>query len=265
MQTNQLTALIIDDSEIIRDRLAELLYEVAGVNNVGKAANAIEGLKLASACKPMLVVLDLRMPGMGGIEILEKIKHITPSPVVSALTNYPNPSYRKRCVELGADYFFDKSSEFNEIKSIMKELILSKERNGYQNRSTMKLKAVKILLAEDNEMSRDILSRRLTRQGYDVVVAVNGPEALAKATSEHPDLVLMDLGLPDVDGWEITRRLKGDSATRNIPVIALTAHAMQSERAAAFAAGCDDFDIKPVDFPRLLEKIESQLHVVRAQ
>jgi CheY-like chemotaxis protein len=118
---------------------------------------------------------------------------------------------------------------------------------------------MKILLVEDNEMNRDMLSRRLERKGYEVVIAVNGQEGVDLVSSTRPDLILMDLSLPIIDGWEATRRIKADPATAGIPVIALTAHAMAEDRAKAMAAGCDDFDIKPVDLPRLLEKIDTLL------
>jgi two-component system, cell cycle response regulator DivK len=117
----------------------------------------------------------------------------------------------------------------------------------------------KILLVEDNEMNRDMLSRRLQRQGHDVNVAVNGKEALEKITDALPDLILMDLSLPEMDGWETTRRLKADSSTKDIPIIVLTAHALKTDREGAFKAGCDDYDVKPIDFNRLLGKIEALL------
>ena len=117
----------------------------------------------------------------------------------------------------------------------------------------------KILLVEDNEMNRDMLSRRLQRRGYEVVTAVDGETGLALTRSAGPALVLMDMSLPGVDGWEVTRQLKADPATRAIPVIALTAHAMAGDREKALAAGCDDFDIKPIDLDRLLGKIEALL------
>ncbi|MGA0564509.1 response regulator [Ancylobacter sp. VNQ12] len=117
----------------------------------------------------------------------------------------------------------------------------------------------KILLVEDNEMNRDMLSRRLTRNGFEVVVAVNGQEGVDLASAERPDLILMDMSLPVLDGWEATRRVKADPATAKIPVIALTAHAMAQDRDEAMAAGCDDFDTKPVELPRLLEKINALL------
>ncbi len=117
----------------------------------------------------------------------------------------------------------------------------------------------KILVVEDNEMNRDMLSKRLRRRGYQVVVAVDGGEGLELARSEAPDLILMDMSLPVLDGWEATRRLKADPATRSIPVIALTAHAMSEDRERALAAGCDDYDTKPVELPRLVEKIDALL------
>ena len=117
----------------------------------------------------------------------------------------------------------------------------------------------KILLVEDNEMNRDMLSRRLQRRGYEVLTAVDGERGLAMTRSESPVLVLMDMSLPGIDGWEATRQLKADPATRTIPVIALTAHAMAGDREKALAAGCDDFDIKPIDLDRLLGKIEALL------
>jgi CheY-like chemotaxis protein len=117
----------------------------------------------------------------------------------------------------------------------------------------------KILLVEDNEMNRDMLSRRLTRNGFEVVIAVNGQEGVDLATSSQPDLILMDMSLPILDGWEATRRVKANPATKAIPVIALTAHAMVQDKEKALAAGCDEFDTKPVELPRLLEKIKALL------
>ena len=115
----------------------------------------------------------------------------------------------------------------------------------------------KVLLVEDNEMNRDMLSRRLERKGYGVVFAQDGSVAVDLAISESPALILMDMSLPVMDGWEATRRIKADPDTRDIPVIALTAHAMAGDKEKAIEAGCEDYDTKPVDFPRLLGKIET--------
>jgi CheY-like chemotaxis protein len=113
----------------------------------------------------------------------------------------------------------------------------------------------RILLVEDNEMNRDMLSRRLVRQGYDVVLAPDGEAGVTMAAATRPDLILMDMSLPGIDGWEATRRIRGEPALRHIPIIALTAHAMTGDREAATAAGCDDYDTKPVELPRLLAKM----------
>lgn len=115
----------------------------------------------------------------------------------------------------------------------------------------------RILLVEDDEMNRDMLSRRLMKRGYEVVIAVDGGEGVEKAESSAPDLILMDMSLPVMDGWSATRKLKDDAATRHIPIIALTAHAMAGDEEKARAAGCDDFDTKPVELTRLLGKIET--------
>src|SRR3954467_15113209 len=114
----------------------------------------------------------------------------------------------------------------------------------------------KLLLVEDNEMNRDMLSRRLLRRGYQVAIAVDGAQGLAMVQSEKPDLVLMDMSLPVIDGWEATRRLKADAGTKHLPVIGLTAHAMAGDREKALEAGCDDYDTKPIEVARLLAKIE---------
>ena len=117
----------------------------------------------------------------------------------------------------------------------------------------------RILLVEDNEMNRDMLTRRLERKGYTVTVALDGAEGVAKAQSEVPELILMDMSLPVLDGWDATRKLKADPATAGIPIIALTAHAMATDEQKAREAGCDDFDTKPIELPRLLAKMESLL------
>ena len=114
----------------------------------------------------------------------------------------------------------------------------------------------KILLVEDNELNRDMLSRRLERRGHQVVIALDGEQGVAMARSESPDLILMDMSLPVLDGWEATRRLKAAPETRAVPIIALTSHAMVGDRDKAIEAGCDDYDTKPIELPRLLEKID---------
>jgi len=120
--------------------------------------------------------------------------------------------------------------------------------------------AAKILLIEDNELNRDMLSRRLRKRGYEVVTAVDGETGIATAQAEAPALILMDVSLPGIDGWEATRRLRAAPQTRHIPIVALTAYATPGDRDTALAVGCDDFDTKPIELPRLLEKIEALLN-----
>ncbi|MBX6368615.1 MAG: response regulator [Rhodospirillales bacterium] len=122
----------------------------------------------------------------------------------------------------------------------------------------------RILLVEDNELNRDMLSRRLERRGYEVVIAVDGEEGLRLAAETKPDLVLMDMSLPVLDGWEATRRLKNSAETKHLPVLGLTAHAMPSDREKVLEAGCDEYETKPIELPRLLAKIESLLSGVGA-
>jgi two-component system cell cycle response regulator DivK len=117
----------------------------------------------------------------------------------------------------------------------------------------------KVLLVEDNEMNRDMLSRRLIRRGFQVVFAMDGQQGVDLARSERPDIILMDMSLPVIDGWEATRRVKADDATRSVPVIGLTAHAMAGDREKAIEAGCDDYDTKPVELDRLIGKIERRI------
>ncbi|MBW4520492.1 MAG: response regulator [Scytolyngbya sp. HA4215-MV1] len=117
----------------------------------------------------------------------------------------------------------------------------------------------KILLVEDNEMNRDMLSRRLERKGHQILIAIDGDQGVAIAQAELPDLILMDMSLPILDGWEATRKIKALPATEKIPVIALTAHAMSGDREKCIEAGCDDYDTKPIEFPRLLSKIQALL------
>jgi two-component system cell cycle response regulator DivK len=122
----------------------------------------------------------------------------------------------------------------------------------------------KVLLIEDNEMNRDMLSRRLQRRGFEVIFAVDGKQGIDLAATEKPDIILMDMSLPVIDGWEATRRVKANDATRGVPVIGLTAHAMSGDRERAIAAGCDDYDTKPVEIERLIGKIEQLLGLAKS-
>jgi two-component system, cell cycle response regulator DivK len=136
---------------------------------------------------------------------------------------------------------------------------LSASVQSYRRKQQREPSMPRILLVEDNELNRDMLSRRLTRKGYEVLMAEDGASGVALALSERPDLILMDISLPVLDGWEATRRIKADPATAAIPVIALTAHAMAGDKQMALSVGCDDYDTKPVELARLLDKMEQLL------
>jgi two-component system cell cycle response regulator DivK len=136
---------------------------------------------------------------------------------------------------------------------------LSASVQSYRRKQQREPSMPRILLVEDNELNRDMLSRRLTRKGYEVLMAEDGASGVALALSERPDLILMDISLPVLDGWEATRRIKADPATAAIPVIALTAHAMAGDKQTALSVGCDDYDTKPVELARLLDKMEQLL------
>lgn len=123
----------------------------------------------------------------------------------------------------------------------------------------------RILLVEDNELNRDMLSRRLIKKGFEIIIATDGAESIRLAKETLPDLILMDMSLPEMDGWEATQRIKSDSATKQIPVVALTAHAMEADRKKALAAGCDDYDTKPIELSRLLSKIQFLLAYLYAE
>jgi two-component system cell cycle response regulator DivK len=136
--------------------------------------------------------------------------------------------------------------------------------SGSQGTDLNENTAMRILLIEDNEMNRDMLSRRLTRKGYSVMMATDGAQGIDMAIGTHPDLILMDMSLPVIDGWEAARRLKANEQARNIPIIALTAHAMSDDRNKAIEAGCDEYDTKPVELSRLIQKMESLLKKTRS-
>ena len=229
---------------------------------VMEAENGRAALARLRERPPSVVLLDLMMPEMDGFEFVAEFRRheawrTIPVVVVTAK-------------DLTAD---DRARLNGYVQKILQKGAHSRERaagGGARARGDQRRPPeargpdAKILLVEDNEMNRDMLSRRLVRRGYEVVIAVDGEQGVAMARSEAPALILMDMSLPGLDGWEATRQLKAAPETRGIPVIALTAHAMSGDREKALAAGCDDFDTKPVDLARLLEKIEALLGPARA-
>ena len=204
-----------------------------------------------------MILLDLMMPEMDGFEFVAEFRRheawrAIPIIVITAkdLTREDRErlnGYVQQILQKGAH-------GRDELLAEVRELVAT-ERRAPAAEGLM----AKILLVEDNEMNRDMLSRRLVKRGYEVAIAVDGEQGVAMARSEAPALILMDMSLPGMDGWEATRQIKAAPETRAIPVIALTAHAMSGDREKAIAAGCDDFDTKPVDLARLLAKIEALL------
>ena len=259
--------LIVDDDPEVRNVVS------ATLRNAGlKAAEAVNGRAalewLAGNPPPNLVLLDLMMPEMDGFQFLERSAGASrQAQDADRRADREGPDRRGTSLSCGTN-----RSGAGQVRAAdrkpRRRLCRRSPRKGtvptipareFRKRQTDGGRMPKILLVEDNEMNRDMLSRRLVRNGFEVVIAVDGGQGVAMATSEKPDLILMDMSLPVLDGWEATRRVKADPATKAIPVIALTAHAMAEDKEKSLAAGCDDFDTKPVELPRLLGKIQALL------
>ena len=241
---------------------------------VSEAENGRVALECMERERPSLILLDLMMPEMDGFEFAARVRRNAgwrSIPIV-VLTAHDLSSEERRRLNGYVETILQKAGDSREallhqLRDLLDDYTAPraltmpearrKASDFYLRRFSKAMP--KILLVEDNEMNRDMLSRRLQRKGYQVVLALDGQSGVEMAQTEAPDLVLMDMSLPVLDGWEATRRLKADAATRHIPVIALTAHAMSSDREKALEAGCDDYDTKPVELPRLLAKIEALL------
>ena len=200
--------------------------------------------------EPDVIILDLMMPKMDGFEFLDELRS-RPDwqdiPVVVITAKDLTEEDRDR-LNGGVERIIQKSDRDEMLRQLSREISQVRQTADREGR-------MKILYVEDNDDNVYMLKNRLSRAGFTVIIASDGKQGIAMATSEQPDLILMDLTLPDIDGEEVTRRIRADPATKRIPVIALTANAMNSDRDKALAAGCDDFDTKPVDMPRLLAKI----------
>ncbi len=265
-KAGEAVVLVVDDSEDVRAVVRQTV-EKSGLKTV-EAENGQAALDwLEANPAPALVLLDLMMPVMDGFTFLERVKSIpalarVPIVVLTAkdLTEAERRVVNERTLLVLTKGAQPLSSLGSALAAIARQPAQKVVRMTISPVELKEQSAMpKILLVEDNEMNRDMLSRRLLRNGFEVVMAVNGQEGVDMTASEKPDLVLMDMSLPVMDGWEATRRLKADDATRAIPVIALTAHAMESDREQAMQAGCDDFDTKPIELPRLLGKINALL------
>jgi len=279
--------LLIEDNELNRDmlsrRLQRLGYEVL------VAVDGQRGVAMAQLERPDLVIMDLSLPGIDGWEATRLLKADpeTAGIRIVALTAHAVSSDREHAIAAGCDDYDTKPVDLPRLLGKIERLLgitpqgsviplppaqapapaapeprPSPVVSGGQAASSTPAPAsrgIKLLIVEDNELNRDMLSRRLRRHGYEIVIALNGEQGVEMAQSELPALILMDMSLPGLDGWEATRLLKAAPDTHSIPIIALTAHAMTSDRDKAMAAGCDDYDTKPVEIKRLLGKIETWL------
>ena len=247
--------LVVDDDADVRLLLRRMLEKAGYV--VVEAEHGRAALARLAELTPELILLDLMMPEMDGFEFLDELRRLP------AARSHPRRGVHRQGADAGGPPPAQRVGRAHPREGLRE----SRGAAGRGGRAGGNQPGPpeddtlmpKILLVEDNEMNRDMLSRRLQRRGYEVVTAVDGESGLALTRSGAPALVLMDMSLPGIDGWEVTRQLKADPATRAIPVIALTAHAMAGDREQALAAGCDDFDIKPIDLDRLLGKIEALL------
>ena len=243
-------ALLVDDDEVVRRSVRQALEPMGW--QVAEAENGQVAVESLTAARPDVIILDLMMPKMDGFEFLDELRgrpDWQDIPVVVITAKDLTDEDRDR-LNGGVERIIQKSDRDEMLRQLSREISKCVKLQDHEGR-------MKILYVEDNDDNVYMLKNRLSRAGFTVVVATDGAQGVAMAASERPDLILMDLTLPDIDGEEATRRIKADPATKRIPVIALTANAMTSDREKAIAAGCDDFDTKPVDMPRLLGKIRA--------
>ena len=243
-------ALLVDDDEVVRRGVRQALEPIGW--KVSEAENGQVAVDSLTAARPDVIILDLMMPKMDGFEFMDELRR-RPAwqdiPVVVITAKDLTEEDRDR-LNGGVERIIHKSDRDEMLRQLSREISKCVSVPDHEGR-------MKILYVEDNDDNVYMLKNRLTRAGFTVVIATNGLQGVAMAASEHPDLIIMDLTLPDMDGWEATRRIKADPATKHIPVVALTANAMAGDREKAIAAGCDDFDTKPVELPRLLGKIRA--------
>ena len=268
--------LIVEDNEMNRDMLSRRLerrgYEVL------IAIDGESGVEAARTQKPDLILMDMSLPGLDGWEATRLLKadpDVKKTPIIG-LSAHAMSSDRDRAIQVGCDDYDTKPVEINRLLSKIEKwlstlpsvapAVAASPVAAPPVSEPMELTeppeptaSGTVLIVEDNEMNRDMLSRRLERRGYKVVIAIDGEQGVAAAKAEKPDIILMDMSLPGLNGWEATKLIRADAGTQGIPIIALTAHAMSADREQAIAAGCNDFDTKPVEITRLLGKIEAIL------
>ena len=253
IETSSQSILIVEDDEITREMLKKSLE--TNEFKVSVAKNGKEGLERVKRAKPALILLDLMMPEMDGFEFAEELrenKEWLDIPVVVITAKDLNSEDHNR-LKGNVEAIMQKGS-------YTKDELLNEVGHRIKKAKRESIIMSKILIVEDNEMNRDMLSRRLMRKGFEIVMAEDGQKGVDMSKSENPDLILMDLSLPVMDGWEATSTIKGDPETNSIPIIVLTAHAMAGDREKALAAGADEYDTKPIEFKRLLGKIKEFLN-----
>ncbi len=285
--------LVVVDSATIRGRLSDLLTQLETVEVVGQASDALEALELARQLHPNVITLDLHMPGGSGLDLIPRLKELVPSPIVMVLTNYPYAAYRKRATEAGADFFFDKSTEFHQVLVTLRDEMAVKravdpdqiELPGISKRRRIDVLAKSneattgeviprpgaiapangeralILVVDDNSAVRSTLSRLLRAEGFEVSAEANGKGALDSVRLLRPDVVLLDVMLPDCDGFEVCRRLREDPETRLTPVMMLTGLANEDSLVQGLESGADDFLTKPPRRLELLARVRSLLRM----
>jgi CheY-like chemotaxis protein len=233
------------------------------------------GLEAAKTMSPDLILMDMSLPGLDGWEAtrLLKAEPAYKSIPIIALTAHAMASDRDKAIQAGCDDYDTKPVEINRLLAKIEKWLSTlpavappiaatpaaapvEEAAPPLTAPPAPIASGKVLIVEDNEMNRDMLSRRLTRRGYEVVIAIDGEQGVSAAKAHKPDLILMDMSLPGLNGWEATKLIRADESTRKIPIIALTAHAMAADREKAIESGCDDYDTKPVEINRLLGKID---------
>ena len=242
--------LLVDDDDLVRRGVRQALEPLGW--KVTEAEDGQVAVESLAAARPDVIILDLMMPKMDGFEFLDELR-ARPDwqdiPVVVITAKDLTEEDRNR-LNGGVERIIQKSDRDEMLRQLTSRDKQARQIAAHEGR-------MKILYVEDNDDNVYMLKNRLSRAGFTVVVATNGAQGIAMATSDKPDLILMDITLPDIDGEEATRRIKADPATKDIPIIALTANAMSGDREKALAAGCDDFDTKPVEMSRLLEKIKA--------
>jgi len=242
--------LLADDAPVVRRGVADLLDEIQGVEIVAQTEDAPQTTSAIMEHHPDVVVLDFRMPGGGGLAVLEAIKNVDPHPVVIVLTNYPEPAYRASCLAAGADYFLDKSTQFNLVADIVRELAAG---NPAQNQQTPSPKPVRIMVADDSPtMRRMVMAVLQSLPEVTFEQAASGLEVIEKLALAQVNLIVLDLNMPDMHGFEVLQFLRQHQAYKDLPTIVLTTRGDELSKATANSLGASAYLTKPFQPSQLL-------------